>query len=409
LKLRDNILQGLDSVKANSLRAVITCLIIAIGIAALVGILTSIDGMKSAVSNTFSQMGAQSFTIREAGGIRRMGGPQPQFKRELISYNVARKFQKELPYPATVTLSRLAEMAARVRYGSVETNPNVMVTGIDENYLITAGYELEKGRNFTENDLNMALPLAVIGHEITLKLFNGKSGVGKEIKVNGKRYLVIGQLAEKGSSLGSSGSDRNVFVTLTRARMESGLEENYDIDVMVNKISDLDPAMDEAYFTMRRLRGLRVNETDNFVISKSDALAKETIDSLGMVTNIGTIIAIITLLGAAISLMNIMLVSVTERTREIGVRKALGASSKVIRNQFLAEAIVICQLGGLGGIILGMLLGNAVALSLGSGFIIPWVWMITAIVVCMIVGLVAGIYPANKAARLDPIESLRHE
>jgi putative ABC transport system permease protein len=167
--------------------------------------------------------------------------------------------------------------------------------------------------------------------------------------------------------------------------------------------------MDEVYFTMRRLRGLRVNEADNFSISKSDALAKENAESLSMVSTLGAIIAAITLLGAAISLMNIMLVSVTERTKEIGVRKALGASPSVIRNQFLVEAMVICQLGGIGGIVIGMILGNLVAMALGSGFIVPWLWMMVSVMVCIIVGLAAGIYPANKAASLDPIEALRHE
>ena len=167
--------------------------------------------------------------------------------------------------------------------------------------------------------------------------------------------------------------------------------------------------MDEAYLLMRRLRGLRNAQPDDFVLTKSDAIARDAIDNLKTVTSVGTIIAIITLIGAAVSLMNIMLVSVTERTREIGVRKALGASSGTIRNQFLTEAVVICQIGGLGGIVLGILLGNLVGLGLGTGFIIPWKWMMTSVVVCMVVGLVAGIYPATRAAKLNPIDALRFE
>jgi putative ABC transport system permease protein len=174
-------------------------------------------------------------------------------------------------------------------------------------------------------------------------------------------------------------------------------------------VKQLDPAMEEAYLLMRRVRGLRAADPDNFALTKSDAVAKQAIEELQMVTGIGTIISIITLLGAAVGLMNIMLVSVTERTREIGVRKALGATRKTIRNQFLTEAVVICQIGGLGGIILGIIVGNLVGMALGSSFIIPWNWMILAVVVCMVVGLAAGIYPAVKAAKLDPIESLRYE
>jgi putative ABC transport system permease protein len=178
---------------------------------------------------------------------------------------------------------------------------------------------------------------------------------------------------------------------------------------LVNKVEELEPEMNEAYTFMRRIRRLKPSDPDNFMITKSDALAKDAQKNMAMVSGVGTLIGIITLLGAAVSLMNIMLVSVTERTREIGLRKALGATSKNIRNQFLLEAIVICQLGGLGGIILGLLLGNLVALGLGSGFIAPWNWIVMAFIVCIVVGLVAGLYPANRASKLDPIEALRHD
>ncbi|MFZ9970932.1 MAG: ABC transporter permease, partial [Bacteroidia bacterium] len=164
-----------------------------------------------------------------------------------------------------------------------------------------------------------------------------------------------------------------------------------------------------AYLAMRQIRRLGPNDDDNFMLVQSDALAKEALDNLKMVRLLGTVIAIITLLGAAVSLMNIMLVSVTERTREIGLRKSLGATPKQIRNQFLVEALVICQLGGLGGIVLGTAIGNGVGYALGTSFIIPWAWMLLSILVCVIVGLSAGLLPANRAAKLDPIEALRHD
>lgn len=409
MTVRENIVEGLNSIKSNGLRALITALIIAIGIAALVGILTSIDGMKSAVSKTFSTMGAQSFMIRESAGIQRMGGRREVIHREPISYKTAVAFRNELKFPATVSLSQPAGMALKVRSGNVETNPNCGLTGVDENYLLNSGFDIGKGRNFSRNDIDMALPLAIVGYEVATKLFGKSSAVGQEIFIGGHRYRVVGQLESKGSTMGNTGSDRSVFIPVTRAEMDSRIQSNTDIDVFVNDMRDLDPAMDEAYFTMRRLRGLRVNEPDNFILSKSDALANEALDSLGMVTTLGSVIAFITLLGAAISLMNIMLVSVTERTREIGLRKSLGASSKQIRNQFLTEAVVICQLGGIGGMLLGLLLGNLVAFGLKVGFIVPWNWMLLSVLLCTIVGLAAGIYPAKRAAGLDPVEALRHE
>ncbi len=408
MRITENIRQGLEAVKTNLLRTVITCLIIAIGIAALVGILTSIDAMNSAITKTFSRMGSQSFNIRNNQGFQRHGAPGSAIS-EPISWIQASGFKKAFDFPSEVSISRNAEMAAKVRYKNKETNPNTRVIGVDENYLKTASYELEKGRNFTSNDVDLALPLVIIGKEIATTLL-GTSGLGEVIKVNGKSYRVAGILAEKGSSLGMSGGDRVVFIPVSRSRMDfNNGQENYFINVAVNQINQLDPAMDEAYLLMRRMRGLGSAKPDDFTLTKSDALANDAISNLKMVTMVGTIIAIITLIGAAVSLMNIMLVSVTERTREIGVRKALGASSNVIRNQFLTEAVVICQLGGLGGIILGILLGNLVGFGLGTGFIIPWKWMLMSVMVCMVVGLVAGIYPATRASRLNPIDALRFE
>lgn len=406
----ENIRQGLESLRTNGVRAIITCLIIAIGIASLVGILTSIDAMNSAITRTFTRMGSQSFNIRNSGGIQRHGGPQPTQQSEPITYIQAISFKNNYLFPADISISRNADMTARVSFRSVSTNPNVRVIGIDENYLKTASYEIAGGRNFTSNDVDLALPLAIIGRELKNTLFDGNNTLGSDIIVSGKRYRVVGELAEKGSSLGMSGGDRVVFVPVSRARQDfTAMRENYFINVAVNEIGMLEKAMDEALLTMRRIRSLERNESEDFVIAKSDALAKDAIDNLKMVSAIGTIIAIITLIGATISLMNIMLVSVTERTREIGVRKALGASSSAIRSQFLTETIVICQVGGIGGIILGILLGNLVGLGLGTGFIIPWQWMLTAFAVCMVVGLLAGFIPARKAANLDPIEALRYE
>jgi putative ABC transport system permease protein len=167
--------------------------------------------------------------------------------------------------------------------------------------------------------------------------------------------------------------------------------------------------MSEAYSMMRRIKRLKPEDEDNFVLQQSSAMAKEALENIKMVSGVGTVIAIITLLGAAVSLMNIMLVSVTERTREIGLRKALGATARQVKNQFLVEAVVICQIGGLGGIILGLIIGNLVGAALGAGFVAPWEWMVLALVVCVVVGLLAGLYPAQKAAKLDPIEALRFD
>ena len=408
----ENIKQGLGSVKAHATRAVITSSIIAIGIAALVGILTSISAMQIAVTKTFSKMGSQSFTIKNAGGVKRYGEVDDNTR---LTFDEAWEFQKRMEGKnSTVALSINADFAAKASFQSAETNPNVRVIGIDEDYLKTANYELCAGRTFTDNEVTRAVPVVVVGQEIVDKLFPGSDKMGRAINqviaVNGKPYRVVGSLQTKGSSMGMSGGDRVIFVPITRAKRDmKNMQDNCMINVAVDKVLDLDESMSEAYTLMRRIKRLKPGEDENFVIQQSTAMAKEALENIKMVSGVGTVIAIITLLGAAVSLMNIMLVSVTERTREIGLRKALGATAKQIKNQFLIEAVVICQIGGLGGIVLGLIIGNLVGTALGAGFVAPWEWMLLALVVCVVVGLVAGLYPAQKASKLDPIEALRFD
>jgi putative ABC transport system permease protein len=408
----ENIKQGLGSVKAHATRAVITSSIIAIGIAALVGILTSISAMQIAVTKTFSKMGSQSFTIKNAGGVKRYGEVDDNTR---LTFDEAWEFQKRMEgRNSTVALSINADFAGKATFQSAETNPNVRVIGIDEDYLKTANYELGAGRTFTDNEVTRAVPVVVVGQEIVDKLFPGSDKMGRAINqviaVNGKPYRVVGSLQTKGSSMGMSGGDRVIFVPITRAKRDmKNMQDNCMINVAVDKVLDLDESMSEAYTLMRRIKRLKPGEDENFVIQQSTAMAKEALENIKMVSGVGTVIAIITLLGAAVSLMNIMLVSVTERTREIGLRKALGATAKQIKNQFLIEAVVICQIGGAGGIILGLIIGNLVGVALGAGFVAPWEWMLLAVVVCIVVGLGAGLYPASRASRLDPIEALRFD
>lgn len=408
----ENIKQGLGSVKAHATRAVITSSIIAIGIAALVGILTSISAMQIAVTKTFSKMGSQSFTIKNAGGVKRYGEVDDNTR---LTFDEAWEFQKRMEGKnSTVALSINADFAAKASFQSAETNPNVRVIGIDEDYLKTANYELGAGRTFTDNEVTRAVPVVVVGQEIVDKLFPGSDKMGRAINqviaVNGKPYRVVGSLQTKGSSMGMSGGDRVIFVPITRAKRDmKNMQDNCMINVAVDKVLDLDESMSEAYTLMRRIKRLKPGEDENFVIQQSTAMAKEALENIKMVSGVGTVIAIVTLLGAAVSLMNIMLVSVTERTREIGLRKALGATAKQIKNQFLIEAVVICQIGGAGGILLGLIIGNLVGVALGAGFVAPWEWMLLAVVVCIVVGLGAGLYPASRASRLDPIEALRFD
>ncbi|MEQ8624899.1 MAG: ABC transporter permease [Vicingaceae bacterium] len=412
LKLfRENVREALRSVRSQLLRTILTALIIAVGITALVGILTSIDAISSSISSNFSSMGSNTFSIRNRGSNIHIGKRGKKAKRHpRITYQEAIDFKSQFEFPAIVSVSSRATALATLKHESEKTNPNVFVFGIDENYLLTSGYEIAKGRNFSTHDNRYGSHGVIIGSEIEKSLFqNNENPIDKIITIGGGKYKVIGVLKSKGSSMGFSG-DKNAFIPLTNARQYfPSSDPTFLINVMVNNPEELDPAISEATGTFRIIRGDKLGREASFETTRSDNISQLLLENLSMVTVSATVIGFITLLGAAIGLMNIMLVSVTERTREIGVRKAIGASASIIRNQFLIEAVVICQLGGLLGIILGIVIGNLVGGIVGSGFIIPWGWMIMGVCLCVIVGLISGFYPAYKASKLDPIESLRYE
>jgi putative ABC transport system permease protein len=297
-----------------------------------------------------------------------------------------------------------------LKYEANKTNPNVRVIGADENYLVTSGEEVENGRNFTSNEIEYGFSSVILGAGLIKDLFKNKEDpLGKIISIGPGKFKVIGVLKSKGSSMGFSG-DLTCFIPVTNVRTNFPRPEmSFNINVMAKRPELVDPAIGEATAVLRSIRKVPVGIEDTFEITKSDNVAKMLIENIKYVSMAATLIGFITLLGAAIGLMNIMLVSVTERTREIGIRKAIGATKRVIRNQFLVESIVIGQIGGLLGIILGILVGNVISLLIGSAFIVPWVWIATGVILCFGVALVSGIIPAQKAANLDPIESLRYE
>jgi putative ABC transport system permease protein len=407
----ENINISLVSIRSHLLRTILTILIIAFGIMALVGILTATDSIKYFLTKNFSMMGANTFTIRNRSMNIHMGdGPRKEKRYDPISYTQATEFKDRFDFPAHTSIFTRATGIATLKFGSNKTNPNVGVMGIDENYLITSGDEVESGRNFTPSDVSYAFSITILGSDIVKDLFKNKEDpVGKIISIGSGKFKVVGVLKSKGSSMGFSG-DRTCFIPVTCVRTTFPRPNmSYAINVMSKRPEQVDAATGEATALLRNLRKVPVGIDDTFEITKSDNIAKMLIENIKYVTMAATLIGLITLLGAAIGLMNIMLVSVTERTREIGIRKAIGATKRVIRNQFLVESIVIGQLGGLLGITLGILVGNVISLLIGSAFIVPWIWIITGVILCFVVALVSGIVPANKAANLDPIESLRYE
>ncbi len=410
--LVENTKVGLQSIRSNLLRTVITALIIAIGISSLVGILTSVDGIQKSINNSMSSLGANSFDIRESGsgtrqqrrGIRERSYP-PITLRQALEFKDRFNESHQISIHANITNSM------EVKRFSKKTNPNISLTAANEYYLLLKGLNLDKGRNFSINEVEKGTNVAIIGNSLLEILFdNNEDPVGQDISFFGTKYRVIGLLEAQGGFSGPGG-DRRVLVPLTTGnRLFTIGEPRYGISVYMQDPTEITPAMGEATGIMRSVRKDPLGRENSFEIQRSESLAQSLEEISGKVKLAGAVIGLVTLLGASVALMNIMLVSVTERTREIGVRKALGATPRRIKEQFLIEAVVICLLGGAGGIIFGILVGNLVANLIGEGtLIIPWLWIIMGLIVCIIVGLLSGYIPANKASRLDPIEALRFE
>lgn len=407
----ENIRISLNSIRSHLLRTILTVLIIAFGIMALVGILTATESIKYYLTKNFTSMGANTFTIRNRTMNIHMGGERSRETWfEPITFAQAQLFKERFTFPAYTSVFTGATGSGTVKYGSNKTNPNTRVTGVDEEYLITSGDEIASGRNFTHNEVFYGAMVAVVGPAIIKDIFkNHEDPIDKIISIGPGKYKIVGVLKEKGSSMGFSG-DRSVMLPLNNVRVHFPRPNmSFTINVLVKNQSQMEMGIGEATSVLRNIRKVPVGLDNTFEISKSDDIAKMLIENIKYVTISATIIGLITLVGAAIGLMNIMLVSVTERTREIGIRKAIGATRTMVRNQFLVEAIVIGQLGGILGIVLGILVGNIISLVIGSTFIIPWIWIITGVIICFVVALVSGIIPARKAANLDPIESLRYE
>ena len=414
MNLIENVREALNSVKVHLLRTVLTGAIIAIGISSLVGMLTAIDGIKAQIAESFAGLGANSFDVRNKGfsGGRVVQEGKTEKTYPNILFREARKFKEEYAAFGISTIFTSVTGIAEVKRGSKKTNPNTRVRGGDENYLSIKAVKLAKGRNFSNMEVRYGTSVAIIGKGIEEVLFApGEDPINQKITFLGKPYTVVGVLDKQGGVGQDQGADRQILIPIENAaRLDKGGSFNYRITGVASDPTKIDYEMGQAIGIMRKIRQDRVAQEDSFELTKSESVAESLEEVAGYLRIGGFGIGFITLLGASIGLMNIMLVSVTERTREIGIRKALGATPLLIRQQFLIEAIVICIIGGIFGMMLGLGIGNIIANFIGpGGFLIPWLWMIISFVICIIVGLIAGYIPAYKASRLDPIESLRYE
>ena len=409
----ENVRLALRSIRGNLLRAILTLLIISFGIMALVGILTSIDSAIYSLNDNFSYLGANSFDIdpKFSQGVRSNRGGRRATQAEPFSYRMVMDFKEQFQFPGRTAISLNCTGNAALRFENEKTNPNVLIMAIDENYLEARGFDIEYGRNFSAREVMNGGYVTLLGQDIVSQLFNNKpeEALDKVISAGNMRLRVIGILKKRGSSMNQNEDKRILIPLQTGKRYYGTANTNYNLMFTVNDATELDNAIAAATGVLRNIRKLKSYEDNDFEVSKSDSLVSIIKENTVYFRLAAVMIGLITLLGAAIGLMNIMLVSVTERTREVGISKALGATQMNILWQFLSEAVVISLLGGLFGILLGVMIGNLVTYFMGGLFRFPWLWISVALVVCTVVGLVSGLYPALKAARLDPIESLRYE
>ena len=410
---RENVKIALGSIRTQLLRTILTIIIITIGITALVGILTVVAAFENNLNSTFASMGSNTFNInqyktqlRGNGGVNKVEKINP-----IITYPEAKAFKEKYSYPlAQTSLSFIATSSAEVKFENQKTDPEISVLGVDEYFLTNSGLEVTQGRNFNPFDISNNVYYCIVGSDFVSKgLLKDINPIGKIISIRGAKFKVIGVLKEKGSTFGNS-QDLRIMIPIQVARsLFSAPNINYSLSTMIQRTELLDDAIDNAIFTMRKIKKLNPVEEDNFGVSRSDDLVNRIASITGFLGVSAWLIGIITILGSSIALMNIMIVSVTERTREIGVRKALGAKKSAIAFQFFIETITVGQIGGIFGILFGILVGYGISSLLNLAFVTPWQAIFAAFATSFFVGLVSGLYPAIKASQLDPIEALRYE
>jgi len=408
---KENVRIAFGSIRTQILRTSLTVLIIAIGITALVGILTVVSALENTISSDFASMGANTFNVKQyENTAQRQGGEEREIINPIISYPEAVDFKDKYDFPFTETsLSFTATSTAEVKYEATKTDPEIAVVGVDEYFMTNSGLETSLGRNFTGFDIENNNYVCIVGSDFGKGLLKDVNPIDKTISIRGARFKVIGILKEKGSTFGNK-QDLRVLIPIQVARsLFTAPNINYTMSIMVSNSELLDQAIDHAVITMRNVRKLSPVRDNNFGVVRSDDLINRI---LGITKYLGLaswLIGIITVLGSSIALMNIMIVSVTERTREIGVRKALGAKRSTVAIQFFIETLLIGQMGGIVGIILGILIGFGIATALSFAFVIPWGAILAAFFTSFMVAIVSGLYPAIRAAYLDPIEALRYE
>lgn len=407
MNFKETFSQASSSLRANKIRSFLTLLALVIGVFSVIVSTTAVAVLDNFFNNTMSILGSDVITVQRNPAVQ-MGPRDASLRnRKQIKFEDAEKLEERMEIGEGLTPATVFSFT-KVTYKENETDPNVMIRGGNKEYFANNAYEIEDGRNFNEEDIQYARQVAIIGKDIQNEIFKTEYPLQKTIRIDGRPYTVIAVLEKKGQIFGQS-FDNMVVIPYTAGINAYGGNRGIGIQLRSPEISMIQQTIDEVTGIMRVIRKVNPADENDFEIVTNDSLTGTFDQFTSILYLAGFAVGFITLLGAGVGVMNIMLVSVTERTREIGVRKAVGATRKAIVNQFLMEAVFICQLGGLIGLILGVAGGNVMAILIDTEVVIPIYSILLSFFGMLIVGLIFGVYPAFKASKLDPIESLRYE
>lgn len=397
------------SLRGNKTRTALTLLGMVIGVFAIIVSVTAVKVIDVYFKDRLQFLGSATFTISRYPLIRTGPMDRSMRNRPPITYDQVDRFSRSMRTPVAICPWEDFDLG-KAQYADRETEPNIALLGTNEHFLDNFSYELDQGRSITDQDVQYARPVVVIGADVTKELFPNEIPIGKTIRFNGRRYEVIGTLKSKGNFLGFS-QDNRVIGPITRMMTVYGQPDRNiaTISVRANDQRNLSAAMEEAIGRMRLVRKDEPGESNSFELDTNNTMQSIFDAFTGTLTVAGAFIGFISLIAAGVGIMNIMLVSVTERTREIGVRKSIGAKRRDILRQFLFEAFFLCQIGGFIGILLGVLVGNIVAVKFDITAAFPWGWAVFSVALVTGIAFIFGGYPALKAARLNPIDSLRYE
>jgi putative ABC transport system permease protein len=409
--LRESIAMALGAIRASKLRSILTLLGVVVGVFSIIAVMTAVGVLRNSIEEGLTQLGANTFQIQKMP-TEFNSSPEERHRlrnRRNITFEQAQAVRDKSTLATAVGIE-CWEFGRMVFWQDKKTNPNIQIAGETLEGIVTNDWTVESGRGLSTQDLDLARPVVILGRSVVERLFpEYLSPVGEIIRVDGVLYQVVGVFQKKGGALGGN-QDNFITMPLTTFFLKYGKADK-SVNIMVKALNHdvVEDAIEQCRSILRVARNVAPGNPDDFAYFSNDSLIKE-FNEFTFYLRLGVLlVSSIALLAAGVGIMNIMLVSVTERTREIGIRKSVGAQKRDILSQFMVEAIILCEIGGILGVVLGILGGNVVGLLLSVPAVIPWDWAAIGIGVCSIVGFIFGVYPAWKAATLDPIEALRYE